>query len=156
MAISVLADSSADVVLTDVASVRSSLEQNIQLNVCAFVSRIHAAVLDWLAPGTLAALHPPFDIIVAADVVWVEDLIAPLVHVLDELSSASTLLYLAHQTRSQRSDELLFSLLSRRWTWYVRHDVAHRLTPHRQRVDSAEQPAAYRSSKISIFTMRRK
>ena len=121
MAISVLADSSSDVVLTDVASVRPSLEQNIQLNACGFVSRLVAAVLDWLAPSTLAALHPPFDVIVAADVVWVEELIAPLVHVLDELASPSTLLYLAHQSRSQRSDELLFSLLSQHWSWYVRH-----------------------------------
>jgi predicted nicotinamide N-methyase len=113
-----LANSSSDVLVTDVAAVQAALVRNIELNAAACTARMRAGVLDWLVPAPPSELGVPFDVIVAADVVWVEELIAPLVQALDLLAGPGTVLYLAHQSRAARSDELLFSLLSQRWQWF--------------------------------------
>lgn len=73
---------------------------------------VTALPLDWLDPlSTLDDLGAPFDIVLAADVVWVEDLIGPLVESIRLLCHAETVVILAHQTRSTRADEILFRKL---------------------------------------------
>jgi hypothetical protein len=70
--------------------------------------------LDWTSPASssLPSLHE-MDLILGSDVVWVEELIPPLVSTLAWLTSApsSPSIILAHQTRSTRGDELLFKSL---------------------------------------------
>ncbi len=53
------------------------------------------------------------DYLLAADVIWVEELIPPLVRTIVQAlcQGPGTQLLLAHQTRSQRSDNLFFRLL---------------------------------------------
>lgn len=94
----------ADVLITDVGSVVCSIQENIQLNQ---LSNVVAKELDWFNPIE----EGRYDIIVAADVVWVPELIAPLIDTIVLLwkRNPDIVLYLAHQQRSLISDELFFS-----------------------------------------------
>lgn len=53
-----------------------------------------------------------WDVVMGADVVWLEGLVPLLVGALDRLCGPRTLLLLAHQKRSEITDYLLFSSLS--------------------------------------------
>lgn len=104
-------------------------------------SSIHVAELDWFDPSTfnadslfhisadISSLGVPitpststlqnsqaedkgWDVILGADVVWLEHLVGPLVSALCALAAPRTLLLIAHQTRSERTDALLFSSLT--------------------------------------------
>jgi predicted nicotinamide N-methyase len=71
--------------------------------------------LDWTNPAASKDSLPlgP-DYILGADVVWVPELIQPLVQTLSYLvgpGPSRTVILLAHQTRSHASDTLLWSLL---------------------------------------------
>lgn len=54
-----------------------------------------------------------WDVVMGADVVWLEGLVPLLVGALDRLCGPHTLLLLAHQKRSDITDNLLFSSLSK-------------------------------------------
>ena len=54
-----------------------------------------------------------WDVVMGADVVWLEGLVPLLVGALDCLCGPHTLLLLAHQRRSDITDNLLFSSLSK-------------------------------------------
>ncbi|KAJ3307694.1 hypothetical protein HDV04_002757 [Boothiomyces sp. JEL0838] len=97
------------VVLTDLAPVIPTLKETIALNKLA---NIDAKALDWT---NRKHGFPKFEVILAADVVWVYDLIEEFVTVLEELSSSTTTIYLAHQSRSNRADERLFNLLENKF-----------------------------------------
>jgi predicted nicotinamide N-methyase len=72
-------------------------------------------VLDWTAPqsSSLAGLQA-MDLVLGADVVWVEELIGPLASTLAWLTAGPSppTILLAHQTRSTRGDDLLYSALA--------------------------------------------
>jgi Lysine methyltransferase len=57
--------------------------------------------------------HLQWDVVIGADVVWLEELVPLLVRALTALCGPDTLLLLAHQKRSERTDDLLFEGLSR-------------------------------------------
>lgn len=115
------------VILTDLPYALDNTRAVVKANAASVPGRISVVELDWTAPQPLDA-----DVILGADVVWVADLIPPLVDTLRELTQAATeggadeakhplaasdvtgvgpLVLLAHQTRSAANDELLFSLL---------------------------------------------
>jgi hypothetical protein len=52
-------------------------------------------------------------VVIGADVVWLEELVPLLIRALTALCGPDTLLLLAHQKRSERTDDLLFEGLSR-------------------------------------------
>lgn len=107
-----------EVVLTDLAYTMENLSRNAVQTLDnarlagVAVSAVHTQVLDWFNPPTdIGAL----DIVLAADVVWVEDLIAPLVRTLATLlrhSPTRATVLMAHQTRSAAADALLFAELT--------------------------------------------
>jgi hypothetical protein len=67
--------------------------------------------LDWFDESSYPS--ESFDIVVAADVVWLVELVPALVNTIKAvMKSPSTQLLLAHQSRSLETDKLLFSLLS--------------------------------------------
>ena len=57
-----------------------------------------------------------WDVVLGADVVWLESLVPLLVGALDRLCGPHTQLFLAHQKRSEITDNLLFSSLSNFFT----------------------------------------
>lgn len=130
--------------LTDVAAVVPALAANIQLNGldAAAAPRITAAPLDWLRRGIhvpALAPPPPYDLVLAADVVrisgelcrshrcaltlmsvgkvWVEELIVPFVQSLAAVCGPQTRAVFAYQSRSSRADKVLFAALEPLFSW---------------------------------------
>ncbi|KAI8899379.1 putative methyltransferase-domain-containing protein [Globomyces pollinis-pini] len=94
------------VVLTDVEPIIPTLMKSISLNK---LSNITASALDW---NDNAGINQKFDLILASDVVWVYELIEPLVFTLKNLTHATSTILLSHQSRSTRADVHLFELLT--------------------------------------------
>lgn len=98
-------------VLTDLPYALDNLQLNIKRNIDedSVNTRVFMRALDWGDPktyfnpadvdrSTCAISEPPqWDIIIGADVVWVEDLVPLLVRALEALSGPDTLIMLAHQ-----------------------------------------------------------
>uniref|UniRef100_K3X793 FAM86 N-terminal domain-containing protein n=1 Tax=Globisporangium ultimum (strain ATCC 200006 / CBS 805.95 / DAOM BR144) TaxID=431595 RepID=K3X793_GLOUD len=79
----------------------------------AAVGEVTTQVLDWFDPPTTMG---SLDFVLASDVVWVEELIPPLVQTFDVLlrsSQAPTTVLMSYQKRSIVSDQLLFSELEK-------------------------------------------
>lgn len=154
---------SGEVIITDVGSVVPGLLQTIAANnnaapdgslgsgeSASASSTLHAraAALDWTrAEADLAEIRrrqpAPFDVILAADVVWVEHLILPFALALAEAASADTLVYFAFQLRSLRGERLLFAALASHFRW--------------EKLDDAEYHPDFRvPGKITIYVMKKK
>ena len=99
--------------------------------------------MDWLEFAAGPSRLGTFDMILAADVVWVEDLIVPLVECMAALSAPRTVILFAYQSRSRHADKVLFDSLSRYFTW---HEVEEKL----------HHPIYRNPSKISIHQISRK
>ncbi|KAK9722591.1 hypothetical protein K7432_002581 [Basidiobolus ranarum] len=97
-----------EVVLTDVKEVMTTLERTVKLN--KLTDTIKVKELDW-TDRSLVQSFEKYDLILAADVVWVDWLIEPLVETMFELSTPETVILLGHQSRSSRGDEILFRSL---------------------------------------------
>lgn len=95
------------VTLTDMPVVVPELERTIKFN---HLKNISVKALDWLQPTDYETMGT-FDLIIAADIVWVVELIPALVNTISCLCKGETIMYLAHQTRSQIADDLFFNLV---------------------------------------------
>ena len=86
---------------------------NIELNKESILRSGGAAFaheLDWTVANQ-SLVHQSYDIILAADVVWLEHLVQPLLALLESLflESPSAYFLLAHESRSRLTDEIFFS-----------------------------------------------
>lgn len=112
-----------EVILTDLPYALENVRAAVTRNALAFRGgRVTVGVLDWLRPDTcdIAGVRDA-DLIVASDVVWVSELIEPLVATLAHLSAPSArtagapppTVLIAHQTRSTSGDAAFFAALAR-------------------------------------------
>lgn len=136
----------ADALLTDLPYALDNLRECARRNAGAVKGSVAAAALDWAAPRASAAALPEelrgrldpgaADVVLGADVVWVPELIAPLVSTLRFLAGGSgsggeggkggaggaggeggeggrpsPVVLIAHQTRSRQGDALFFESL---------------------------------------------
>ena len=96
-------------VLTDLNYTLANLVSNIKRNVAAeySVGKVVARPLDWTNPdtyitpsdlsGDVKSVDRHWNVILGADVVWVEELVPPLVAALRSLSGPDTVVLLSHQ-----------------------------------------------------------
>jgi predicted nicotinamide N-methyase len=105
----------AEVTITDLPDAVPAIQKSILLN---NLSHCVAVPLDWKSPDC----DTKFKYIIAADVVWIPDLIEPLVNTIDKLLQKETIMYLCHQTRSALADRILFELLAERGLQYLKVD----------------------------------
>lgn len=89
------------VLLTDLPYTLENLQHNLDRNFppsspISLVLRV--GELDWMDPITYPT-KTQWDVIVGADVVWIESLIVPLVTTLAHLASSTTTVLIAHQVR---------------------------------------------------------
>jgi predicted nicotinamide N-methyase len=110
----------ADVVMTDLPYVMPQLQNNIGTTQAAWENlgsaggTMTARSLDWKNWEANPISHAPFDLIVGADIVWLEKLISPLCQLLIHLAHTSKCnILIAHQTRSKRADDMLFEELAK-------------------------------------------
>lgn len=73
-------------------------------------NNITSAVLEWGA--SLATFDPPYDIILAADVIYIEETFPKLIQTLTDLTSARSVVLLACKYRYER-DYRFFELLAK-------------------------------------------
>lgn len=111
------------VILTDLAEALPALERNVAANP-SISDLIHVTECDWYKPIFENMLkisdNNRIDCIIAADCVWLEELVQPFVATLEEIikkaGSIRTKVLLGYQSRSQRVDDLLFGLLKKLFT----------------------------------------
>ena len=96
-----------------------------------------ARALDWTHPN-FESPRDVYDIVLGADIVWLEHLVAPLVSVMEELLLLNTRLkiLLAHQTRSAATDAVLFDLLANKFV-----------------VSSVEKPEGFQDTRVNLFEL---
>ena len=118
------------VILTDVDEALPVVKRRID---SAAAPNVTVAALDWRGGvGGLTA-----DVVLAADVVWLQDLVEPFVGCAEALLDTGGRLLLAHQTRSTAVDDALFEALARRglvFSEIPRADLAPDFRPDHIRV----------------------
>eukprot|EP01031_Cornospumella_fuschlensis_P032483 gene32483-39272_t len=100
-------------------------------------------MLDWTDSKTYPPRHH-YDVLLGADIVWLEHLVGSLVRTIAHLLLGSdSIMLLAHQTRSLKTDDALFSALETSSLLY--HQVSED--------DLAE---GYRPSNIKVYAIQAK
>uniref|UniRef100_A0ACD5T7D8 Uncharacterized protein n=1 Tax=Avena sativa TaxID=4498 RepID=A0ACD5T7D8_AVESA len=97
-----------DLVLTDIAAVLPALRRNLRRNRCHLPRAPRLAQLHWNCPAHLAQLASPrrFDLVVAADVVYVQESVPHLVAAMDSLADAERgIVLLGYQIRSPEAHQ---------------------------------------------------
>ena len=108
-------------------------ETNLALNRQNLVGKIAISKLEWGSNVTHS--KPPFDIILAADVVYIEETFSELIKTLEDLSDSHSVILLSCKRRYERHDRFFKRLLDTRKftkevvrTWQEKEDVAvHKL-----------------------------
>ncbi len=105
-----------EVMLTDLPYALTNLQHNVEYNIQINVpllnsSKIKVSKVDWYDASSYP-VDCSFDLILGADIVWLEELISPLVNTLKACASSSAMILIAHQTRTMRTDKALFGALS--------------------------------------------
>lgn len=102
-----------DVVLTDIAPVMPALKHNLKRNKPVLGRMLKAAQLHWNNLNQIKALGPPFDIVIAADVVYIEESVGPLVSAMASLVADTGVVLLGYQIRSPEAHELFWEVCGR-------------------------------------------
>lgn len=105
------------VLLTDVAAAVPGLAYSVALNAGEPPDLpARAGALDWTRCEDdlkLLGEDAPFDVVIAADVVWVTHLIPPLVRTLARVTGEGSVVVFGYQSRSSAADHELFAALRR-------------------------------------------
>ncbi|KAL6754414.1 putative methyltransferase-domain-containing protein [Haematococcus lacustris] len=88
----------AQVTLTDTAEVLPMLRRNCEGNLGS--GKVSVVELDWFQPDQVAALQPPFDIVVAADCIYSEAIIPHLHRTIMDLTTERSTVVVVNELRS--------------------------------------------------------
>uniref|UniRef100_A0A5B7CF31 Uncharacterized protein n=1 Tax=Davidia involucrata TaxID=16924 RepID=A0A5B7CF31_DAVIN len=102
-----------DVVLTDIAPVMPALKHNLKRNKPVLAKTLKTAQLYWTNPDHIKALAPPFDLVIATDVVYIEESVGPLVSAMEALVADTGVVLLGYQLRSPEAHGLFWELCGR-------------------------------------------
>ncbi|GAV75951.1 Methyltransf_16 domain-containing protein [Cephalotus follicularis] len=99
-----------DIVLTDIAPVMTALKHNLKRNKQVLKKTLKTSVLYWNNDDQIRSLNPPFDIVIATDVVYIEESVCQLVGAMEKLVSDDGVVLLGYQVRSPEADKLFWEL----------------------------------------------
>lgn len=99
-----------DIILTDIAPVMPALKRNLKKNKPVLNKSLKTAQLYWANAAQMNALSLPFDVVIAADVVYLEETVRPLVETMDELMAENGVVLLGYQLRSPEADKLFWEI----------------------------------------------
>jgi len=102
------------VTLTDLPDVLPLLESNVQRNQAALrlqeaTTTVSCQACDWFQPLPRELQHHSFDVILVADCVWTQDLVAPLLAVLKQLTEEPTI---SGRNKNNKNDDIDTSTIS--------------------------------------------
>lgn len=107
--------------LTDITPVMPALKRNFKKNVGSTslgsagkagnkTGKVKIATLYWSNQKQIEALKPPFDYVIAADVVYLENIVQPLLETMSALAGPETVILLGYQIRQAEAHELFWRL----------------------------------------------
>ncbi|XP_004487193.1 uncharacterized protein [Cicer arietinum] len=99
-----------DIILTDIAPVMPALKRNLKVNKPVLKKNLKYSILYWNNNAQINALNPPFDFIIAADVVYIEESVPSFVSALETLLAQDGVVLLGYQIRSPEAHELFWEL----------------------------------------------
>lgn len=99
-----------DLILTDIAPVMPALKRNLKVNKPTLGKSLKYTVLYWNNPQQISALNPPFDFVIATDVVYIRESVPSLVNAMETLVSDDGVVLLGYQVRSPEAHELFWEL----------------------------------------------
>ncbi|XP_010481771.1 PREDICTED: protein N-lysine methyltransferase METTL21A-like [Camelina sativa] len=128
-----------EIVLTDIAPVMPALKHNLKRNKAALGKSLKASVVYWNNRDQISALNPPFDLVIAADVVYIEESVGQLVTAMELLLADDGAVLLGYQIRSPEADKLFWEMC----------DVVFRIekVPH----EHLHHEYAYEETDVYIF-----
>ncbi|KAK9285487.1 hypothetical protein L1049_024681 [Liquidambar formosana] len=100
-----------DLVLTDIAPVMPALKHNLKRNKQTLAKTLKTAQLYWSNVSQIEALKPPFDFVIATDVVYIEESVGQLVSAMKALVKDDGVVLLGYQIRSPEADILFWQLV---------------------------------------------
>lgn len=104
----------ADVVVTDQGYMEEIVAKNISSNPLRESSKISFRVLDWREPDS-DILREHYDIVLAADVIYDEDFVLPLVRTLEICVRPSSTGYMCLSHRAERLEQDFFSEIEKQF-----------------------------------------
>lgn len=99
-----------DLVLTDIAPVMPALKHNLKRNKPVLNKTLKHSILYWNNRDQINSLNPPFDYVIATDVVYIEETVAPLLSTMEALLKDDGVVLLGYQLRSPEADKLFWEL----------------------------------------------
>ncbi|XP_061363656.1 uncharacterized protein LOC133307206 [Gastrolobium bilobum] len=99
-----------DLVLTDIGPVMPALKRNLKVNKPVLRKNLKHTILYWNNPHQISSLNPPFDFVIATDVVYIEETVAPLVSAMETLLADDGVVLLGYQVRSPEAHKLFWEL----------------------------------------------
>ncbi|KAJ0252604.1 hypothetical protein HA466_0117810 [Hirschfeldia incana] len=99
-----------EIVLTDMVQVMPALKHNLKRNKAALGKYLKTSVVSWSNRDQISALNPPFDLVIAADVVYIEDSVGQLVAAMEALMKDDGVVLLGYQIRSPEADKLFWEM----------------------------------------------
>ncbi|KAL2937886.1 Protein-lysine methyltransferase METTL21D [Bienertia sinuspersici] len=99
-----------NIILTDIAPVMPALKHNLKKNKPVLNKSLKTAQLYWANSAQMSALSPPFDVVVAADVVYIEESVRPLVETMVGMLKDDGVVLLGYQLRSPEADKLFWEV----------------------------------------------
>ncbi|KAK9820195.1 hypothetical protein WJX72_007349 [[Myrmecia] bisecta] len=132
-----------EVVITDVDECLEALSDNVAANLPANckldllqhsrgawdgISHVRIEELDW--QEDVRFLEPPYDVLLVADVVYVVELMEPLLKCMAALSTPRTKVIFAYYERSAAAAREFWSLIPDYFTWQKVPDASYGAPPH--------------------------
>ncbi|XP_043702708.1 protein-lysine methyltransferase METTL21D [Telopea speciosissima] len=99
-----------EIVLTDIAPVMPALKRNLKRNKPTLGKTLKTAQLYWNNAAQIESLKPPFDFVVAADVVYIEESVSQLISAMESLVGDHGVILLGYQLRSPEAHRLFWEL----------------------------------------------
>ncbi|XP_054814124.1 uncharacterized protein LOC129314659 [Prosopis cineraria] len=100
----------SDIVLTDIAPVMPALKRNLKINRPVLGKNLKYSTLYWNNLDQIRALNPPFDFVIATDVVYIEESVGHLVSAMEALLTDDGVVLLGYQLRSPEAHKLFWEL----------------------------------------------
>ncbi|CAN4105015.1 unnamed protein product [Withania somnifera] len=99
-----------NIVITDIAPVMPALKHNLKRNKPILKKLLKTAQLNWANEDQIKALSPPFDVVVATDVVYLEETVSPLLSAMEGLVGENGVVLLGYQLRSPEAHTKFWEL----------------------------------------------
>ncbi|KAE8670142.1 C2H2 and C2HC zinc fingers superfamily protein [Hibiscus syriacus] len=99
-----------DIILTDISPVMPALKHNLKRNKPILGKNLKTSVLYWNNKDQIRTANPPFDLVIAADVVYIEESVGHLVGAMEALVADDGAVLLGYQLRSPEADQLFWEM----------------------------------------------